>query len=228
MTPTEPLAVRVLIADDDPLVRAGLVMMLGGAPDITVVAQAGDGAQVMPLVDRHAPEVVLMDIRMPVLDGLAATRALRARPMAPEVIVLTTFDADEHVLGALRAGASGFLLKDTPPREIVAAVRQVARGLPVLSPEVTRRLIARVADEGHDRRRAQARQRLASLNERERQVALAVGQGRSNAEIGAVLYLGVPTVKTHVSSVLTKLDLNNRVQIALLVHDSGLLDDEED
>ncbi len=217
----------MLIVDDDPLVRAGLVMMLGGAADISVVGEAGDGSQVLPLVDRHAPEVVLMDIRMPVMDGLAATEAVRARPGAPEVIVLTTFDADDQVLGALRAGAAGFLLKDTPPGEIVAAVRKVAQGHPVLSPAVTRRLIARVADSEHDRRRAQARERLAALNDRERKVAVAVGQGRSNAEIGAVLFLGVPTVKTHVSSILTKLALNNRVQIALLVHDAGLLDDRE-
>ncbi|MEU7989339.1 response regulator transcription factor [Streptosporangium canum] len=227
MTASEPWTVGVLIVDDDPLVRAGLVMMLGGAPDIRVVAQAGDGAQALPLVDRHAPDVILMDIRMPVMDGLAATEALRARPGAPEVIVLTTFDADDHVLRALRAGAAGFLLKDTPPDEIVTAVRQVARGYPVLSPAVTRRLIARVADSGHDLRRTRAADRLALLNGREREVAVALGQGRSNAEIGAVLHLSVPTVKTHVSGILTKLDLNNRVQIALLVHDAGLLDDQE-
>ncbi|MET8334107.1 response regulator [Streptosporangium canum] len=227
MTASEPWTVGVLIVDDDPLVRAGLVMMLGGAPDIRVVAQAGDGTQALPLVDRHAPDVVLMDIRMPVMDGLAATEALRARPGAPEVIVLTTFDADDHVLRALRAGAAGFLLKDTPPDEIVTAVRQVARGYPVLSPAVTRRLIARVADSGHDLRRTRAGDRLALLNGREREVAVALGQGRSNAEIGAVLHLSVPTVKTHVSGILTKLGLNNRVQIALLVHDAGLLDDQE-
>jgi DNA-binding NarL/FixJ family response regulator len=223
--PPEPPAVGVLVVDDDPLVRAGLVMMLGGAPDLRVVGEAGDGTQVLPMVDRHAPDVVLMDIRMPKLDGLAATEALRARRNAPEVIILTTFDADEHVLRALRAGAAGFVLKDTPPAEIVDAVRRVAQGLPVLSPAVTRRLIDRVAGPGHDRR-AQARERLALLNDREREVAVAVGQGRSNAEIGAVLFLSVPTVKTHVSNILTKLDLNNRVQIALLVHDAGLLDDE--
>ncbi|MEV0972148.1 response regulator transcription factor [Microtetraspora glauca] len=225
MTASDPRPVDVLIADDDPLVRSGLTMMLGGAPDIRVVAEAGDGAEVLSLVDRHTPDVVLMDIRMPLMDGLAATEALRARRAAPEVIVLTTFDADEHVLRALRAGAAGFLLKDTPPAEIVAAVRQVARGHPVLSPAVTRRLIARVAESDHDRRRARARDRLALLNHREREVAVAVGQGRSNADIGAVLYLSVPTVKTHVSGILTKLDLNNRVQIALLVNDAGLLDD---
>jgi DNA-binding NarL/FixJ family response regulator len=221
---TEPGVIGVLIVDDDPLVRAGLVMMLGGAPDIRVVGEAGDGAKVLPMVDRLTPDVVLMDIRMPVVDGLTATRALRARPRAPEVVVLTTFDADQHVLRALRAGAAGFLLKDTPPWEIVEAVRQVARGLPVLSPAVTRRLMARVAESGHDERRSAATARLATLNARERAVALEVGRGRSNAEIGGALHISVPTVKTHVSSVLTKLDLNNRVQVALLVHDAGLLD----
>ncbi|MFC4061164.1 response regulator [Planomonospora corallina] len=226
MTACEPGSIGVLIVDDDPLVRAGLAMMLGGAPDIRVVAEAGNGAEALPLADRHAPDVVLMDIRMPVMDGLAATEALRARAHAPEVVVLTTFDADEHVLRALRAGAAGFLLKDTPPDEIVAAVRRVARGQPVLSPEVTRRLIARVADPGPDLRRTRARERLELLNEREREVALAVAQGRSNAGIGAVLHLSVPTVKTHVSAVLAKLGLNNRVQIALLVHDAGLLEAE--
>ena len=222
MTTPEPVA--VLIVDDDPLVRAGLAMMLGGAPDIRVVGEAGDGSEVLGSIDRHGPDVVLMDIRMPAVDGLAATEAVRARHPAPEVIVLTTFDADAHVLRALRAGAAGFLLKDTPPAQIVAAVREVARGNPVLSPAVTRRLIARVADTDADRRGVRARRRLAGLNEREREVAVEVGHGRSNAEIAARLYLSVPTVKTHVSSVLTRLDLNNRVQIALLVHDAGLLD----
>jgi DNA-binding NarL/FixJ family response regulator len=227
MTTPEAGPIDVLIVDDDPLVRAGLAMMLGGAPDIRVVAEASDGNQVLALVDRYAPDVVLMDIRMPAMDGLAATEALRARRDAPEVVILTTFDADEHVLRALRAGAAGFVLKDTPPAEIVTAVRRVAGGQPVLSPAVTRRLIARVADADRDRRRRHARDRLALLNDREREVAVAVGQGRSNAEIGAVLYLSVPTVKTHVSSILTKLDLNNRVQVALLVHDAGLLDDQD-
>jgi DNA-binding NarL/FixJ family response regulator len=176
------------------------------------------------MVERHGPDVVLMDIRMPVLDGLAATEALRARPGAPQVIVLTTFDADRHVLRALRAGAAGFLLKDTPPAEIVAAVRQVAEGRPVLSPEVTRRLIARVAESDQDRRREGARRRLTLLGEREREIAVEVGRGSANAEIAAALHLSVPTVKTHVSAILAKLDLNNRVQIALLVHDAGLLD----
>ena len=225
MTVSGAAVVRVLIIDDDPLLRTGLAMMLGGAHDIQVVAEAGDGTEVPALVRQHAPDVVLMDIRMPVVDGLAATEALRARPDAPEVLVLTTFDADDQVLRALRAGAAGFVLKDTPPAEIVTAVRRVAQGHPVLSPAVTRRLIDRVADAGDDLRRTRARDRLALLNDREREVAVAVGQGRSNAEIGAALHLSVSTVKTHVSRILTKLDLNNRVQIALLAHDAGFLDE---
>lgn len=216
-------AVRVLIADDDPLLRAGLVLMLGEDPDLEVVGEAGDGAEVLRVVDECAPDVVLMDIRMPRMDGLASTEALRSRPDAPEVLVLTTFDADEHVLRALRAGAAGFLLKDTPPPEIVAAVRRVASGEPVLSPAVTRRLIARVAESGAEARARSARERLAVLADRERQIAVLVGEGRSNAEIGATLYLSVPTVKTHVSRMLAKLRLNNRVQLALLAHDAGLV-----
>ncbi|RDG33024.1 response regulator [Streptomyces corynorhini] len=215
-------AIRLIIVDDDPLVRAGLTLMLGGADDIEIVAEAADGAEVMSLVERAAPDVVLMDIRMPVMDGLTATEVLRARPGAPEVLVLTTFHADEQVVRALRAGAAGFVLKDTPPAEIVAAVRRVAAGDPVLSPAVTRQLMTRVAEEeavvvsrgGH------AAGRLAALAEREREVALAVGQGRSNAEIAASLYMSVPTVKAHVSRILAKLGLNNRVQIALLVQDA--------
>ncbi|MEU4830192.1 response regulator transcription factor [Streptosporangium sp. NPDC023615] len=224
MTSPPPPQVTLLIADDDPLVRAGLAMMLNGAPDLRIVAQAGDGREAIALADLHGPDVVLMDIRMPVMDGLAATKALRSRPGGPEVIVMTTFDADDHVVRALRAGAAGYLLKDTPPAEIVAAVRQVALGNPVLSPAVTRRLIARVAGADGDERRARARERLSRLADREREVALAVGRGMSNAEIGVLLHLTLATVKTHVSSVLTKLDLNNRVQIALLVHDASLLD----
>ncbi|UQX04844.1 response regulator transcription factor [Streptomyces sp. RerS4] len=196
--------------------------MLGGADDIDVVAEAADGAQVPALVAAYRPDVVLMDIRMPGVDGLTATEALRARPEAPEVLVLTTFHTDLHVLRALRAGAAGFLLKDTPPSEIVAALRTVAAGDPVLSPAVTRRLIEQVAagDGGQDSRAAAARARLDSLGAREREVALAVGRGLSNAEIARTLHLALPTVKTHVSRILTRLDLNNRVQIALLVHDA--------
>ncbi|TCM47748.1 response regulator transcription factor [Kribbella sp. VKM Ac-2568] len=219
------MTIRVLIVDDDPLLRAGLKMMLGGAPDIRVVGEAGDGSGVQALIDRLSPDVVLMDIRMPGTDGLTATETIRSRPSAPEVVILTTFDADEHVLRALRAGAAGFVLKDTPPAEIVESVRRVAGGQPVLSPTVTKRLISRVAASGHDQRKTKATSRLDGLNDREREIAVAVGEGKSNAEISATLYLSVPTVKTHVSRILTKLDLNNRVQIALLVRDAGLLDD---
>ncbi|KOX22465.1 MULTISPECIES: response regulator [unclassified Streptomyces] len=221
------MTIRLLIVDDDPLVRAGLTLMLGGADDLAVVGEGADGRDVPELVARHAPDVVLMDIRMPHVDGLTATELLRARPGAPEVVVLTTFHADEQVLRALRAGAAGFVLKDTPPAEIVAAVRRVAAGDPVLSPAVTRQLMTHVAGRPGQPRRTTAADRLAELAGREREVAVAVGHGRSNAEIAAELYMGVPTVKTYVSRILAKLGLNNRVQIALLVHDAGLLDAED-
>ena len=212
--------VRVLVVDDDPLVRGALVMMLDGADGISVVGEAGDGDEVPAVVDAHAPHVVLMDLRMPRVNGIAATRRLRARPHPPEVVVLTTFDTDENVLRALRAGASGFLLKDTPPPRIVEAVRRVAAGDPILSPGVTRRLMDRVsADAGNNDR---ARAALAALSPREHEVALEVARGRSNAEIAAGLGMTVATVKAHVSHVLTKLALGNRTQIALLVHDAEL------
>jgi DNA-binding NarL/FixJ family response regulator len=214
--------IRVLIADDDALVRAALSMMLTGTEDIRVVAEVADGSEVASAVDAFRPDVVLMDIRMPRMDGLAATEALRARADAPAVIVLTTFDADDHVLRALRAGASGFLLKDTPPPEILKAVRLVAEGEAMLSPTVTRRLLAHVAAGGTDARRDESRALLERLTEREREVAVAVAQGKSNAEIAGELYMSVATVKAHVSRVLTKLELDNRVQIALIAHDAGL------
>jgi DNA-binding NarL/FixJ family response regulator len=214
--------IRVLIVDDDALVRAGLSMMLAGTDDIRVVAEAADGGEVGGAVDAYRPDVVLMDIRMPGVDGLAATEQLRARKDAPHVIVLTTFDADDHVLRALRAGAAGFLLKDTPPPDIMRAVRLVAAGDAMLSPAVTRRLIEHVADDGVGARRARARELLDRLTDREREVAIAIGQGKSNADIAAELYMSVATVKAHVSRLLTKLELGNRVQIALLAHDAGL------
>ncbi|WP_049579414.1 response regulator [Streptomyces sp. SBT349] len=218
------MTIRVLLVDDDPLVRSGLRLMLGAADDVEIVGEAADGAEVPALVERHAPHVVLMDIRMPGMDGLAATERLRAGSAPPEVLVLTTFNADDHVLRALRAGAAGFLLKDTPPGRIVEAVRRVAAGDPVLSPAVTQRLIAHVT--GATRETGQARRRLDVLGGREREVAVAIGQGKSNAEIAAALYMSVPTVKTHVSRILAKLDLNNRVQIALLAHDARLAEGE--
>ncbi|MFB8771733.1 response regulator [Streptomyces broussonetiae] len=221
-------AIRLLLVDDDPLVRAGLSLMLGGAADIEIVGEAGDGGEAEALAARTRPDVVLMDIRMPAVDGLTATERLRARPDAPQVVVLTTFHADEQVLRALRAGAAGFVLKDTPPAEILDAVRRVAAGDPVLSPTVTRQLMAHAAGTPAGTRRSRARERVAALNEREREVAVAVGRGLANADIAAALYMSVATVKTHVSRILAKLDLDNRVQLALLAHDAGLLEGTED
>jgi DNA-binding NarL/FixJ family response regulator len=215
--------IRVLIVDDDALVRVGLSMMLAGSDDVRVVAEASDGGQVPAAVDAYAPDVVLMDIRMPGVDGLAATEELRRRDRAPQIIVLTTFDADDHVLRALRADAAGFLLKDTPPPEILRAIRLVAAGEAMLSPAVTRRLIAHVAGDGLAGRRARARELLDRLTDREREVAVAIGEGKANAEIAAELFMSVATVKAHVSRLLQKLELDNRVQIALLAHDAGVV-----
>ncbi len=212
--------IRVLLVDDDALVRSGLRMMLSGA--VEVVGEAEDGRDVLAAVDLHRPDVVLMDIRMPVVDGIEATRLLRAQPSPPAVIVLTTFDADELVLRALRAGAAGFLLKDTPPAEIVRAIEHVHAGEGMLSPTVTRQLIALVAGDGDAaERRREARARLERLSAREHEVALAVGRGSANAEIAAELHMSVATVKAHVSRLLVKLDAENRVQVALLVQDAG-------
>jgi DNA-binding NarL/FixJ family response regulator len=212
---------RVLLVDDDALVRSGLRMMLAGAKGIEVVGEADDGRGVLPAVDRHRPDVVLMDIRMPHLDGIAATRLLRGQPSPPEVIVLTTFDADELVVRALQAGAAGFLLKDTPPAEIVRAIDLVHAGDGMLSPTVTRRLIALVAgDSDAGERQESARARLNALSPREREVALAVGRGCANADIAAELHMSVATVKAHVSRLLSKLEVDNRVQIALLVQEA--------
>ena len=216
--------IRVALADDQALVRAGFRALLNAQDDVEVVAEAADGDEAVRVAREHRPDVILMDIRMPGTDGITATETIRARDDAPQIVVLTTFDSDAHVLRALRAGAAGFLLKDTPPEELVVAIRQAAQGRPVLSPEVTRRLIDRVAGAkpGRDVRAEAARRRLDTLGPRERTVAIDVGAGRSNADIAARHHLGLATVKTHVSAILTKLDLDNRVQIALLVHDADL------
>ena len=213
--------IRVLIVDDDALVRAGLTMLLAGAGDIEIVGEAADGREVEHAVAEHQPDVVLMDIRLPGMDGLTATEILRRRDRPPEVIVLTTFDADDHVLRALQAGASGFLLKDTAPAGIVGAIRSVAAGEPILSPAITRRLIGHVTGSDGGERRRHAREQLDRLTEREREVAVAIGRGKSNAEISRELYMSIATVKAHVSHLLEKLGFNNRVQIALLAHDAG-------
>jgi DNA-binding NarL/FixJ family response regulator len=214
--------VRVLLVDDDPLVRSGLKMMLAGAQRIDVVGEVDDGRGVLAAVDSHHPDVVLMDIRMPELDGIAATRLLRGQPRPPAVLVLTTFHADELVLSALRAGAAGFLLKDTPPEELVRAIEAVHAGDSILSPTVTRTLVELVAgDADADERHEHARRGLATLSAREHDVALAVGRGLSNAEIAAELFMSVATVKAHVSRLLAKLGVDNRVQIALLVQEAN-------
>lgn len=216
--------IRVLIADDDPLVRMGLTMLFEDVPDVVVVGEAADGGEAVDGVRAHRPDLVLMDIRMPTVDGLAATEAINREASPPAVVVLTTFEADEHVLRALRCGAAGFLLKDTPPGDLVDAVRVVAAGDALLSPRVTKRLVERIARGdalGEDDRGRRARQALDSLTDRERAVAMAVAEGRSNAEIAAALHMGVPTVKAHVSRAMAKLGLANRVQVALVVHDAG-------
>lgn len=214
--------VRVVLVDDDPLVRAGLRMILGGDKRLHIVGEAGDGLEGVDVIKSTQPDVVLMDIRMPRLDGLEATSlALAARPDL-KIIVLTTFDTDEMVLTALRNGASGFLLKDTPPEQLVAAVHRAALGDPILSPSVTAQLIATVAHTSGDERGAVARSRLECLTEREREVAGAIGQGLSNSEIAEALFMSVPTVKSHVGRLFAKLGVENRVQIAICAHEAGL------
>jgi len=213
---------RVLIVEDDALMRAGLRGILDREEDLDVVAEAQDGREALGHARRTQPDVVLMDIRMPGVDGITATERLRARPSAPQVIVLTTFHADDYVLRALRAGAGGFLLKDTPPAEILAAIRLVHAGDAMLSPSVTRTLLGTLAEGGSGDRRSAALRRLEALTEREREVAVAVGAGASNAEIAGQLFMSEATVKAHVSRLLTKLGAANRVQVAIVVHDAGL------
>jgi len=214
---------RVVLVDDDPMVRMGLRMMLSGSDGVEVVAEGQDGDQVVDLFVQHRPDVVLVDIRMARVDGLTATRELVAAHPEARVMVLTTFDTDDYVVEALRAGARGFVLKDTPPQRLVASVHEVAAGDHALSPAVTALLVQQVSNAPQaapDDRAARAKERLGQLTEREREVAVAVAGGGSNADIARELYMSVPTVKAHVSSILAKLHLANRVQVALLVHDA--------
>jgi DNA-binding NarL/FixJ family response regulator len=212
--------VRVVVVDDEPMVCAHLRTILGSAADIEVVDEAYDGAAGVAAVIRNRPDVVLMDLRMPVLDGIAAIEQIGRLTDPPVLVVLTTFDADQYVLRALRAGAAGFLVKSTPPEDLIGLVRVAAEGHTVLSPAAARRLIAASADRQPAAERA--RQLAGSLTEREVEVLSCLGEGLSNAQIAARLYLSEATVKGYVSRMLEKLGLDNRTQAGLLAHDAGL------
>ena len=216
--------IRVLLVDDEELVRFGLRTVLEAAGDFEVVGEAGNGADGVAAARELRPDVVLTDIRMPGTDGLTATKQILALPDPPQVAVLTTFHLDEYVYAALAAGAAGFLLKDTPPREIAAAVRAVADGTATLSPAVTAALIDSYVDRRAAPRKAEAQRRIAELSDREREVLQLLGSGESNAELARKLYVSEATVKTYVSRLLTKLDLTNRTQAAILAHEAGLLE----
>jgi len=211
------VTIRVLIADDQSMVRAGFRMLLADERDIEVVAEASNGLEAVDKAARFDPTVVLMDIRMPELDGLEATRRILAVDKAARILVLTTFDLDEYVYEALRAGASGFVLKDDPPEQLIAAIRTVAAGDALLSPTITRRVIK----EFGRTRRATPPKELDDLSEREREVFRLIARGLSNAEIGQELYIGETTVKTHVTHILQKLNLRDRVQAVVLAYQTG-------
>ena len=213
--------IRVLVVDDEPMVCAHLRTILGSAGDIEVVDEAHDGADGVEAAVRSRPDVVLMDLRMPGVDGLTAIERISKLPDPPVVVVLTTFDADQYVLRALRGGAAGFLVKSTPPEDLIGLIRVAAEGHTVLSPAAARRLIAASADSDPSRERA--RRLTGSLTEREIEVLACLGEGLSNAQIGARLYLSEATVKGYVSRMLVKLDCANRTQAGLLAHDAGIV-----
>ncbi|NUQ87413.1 MAG: response regulator transcription factor [Glycomyces artemisiae] len=216
--------IRVVIADDDELMRVGLRMMLQTQEDVAVVGEAADGREAVRQALHSTPDVVLMDVRMPVLDGIAATREIHAAlDDPPKVLVLTTFELDEYVFAAVRAGASGFLLKRSPPETLIAGVRTLAAGEALLGPSVTRRLLAEFARNAPVEPAPEVRRRLDRLTEREMEVLLLLGRGRSNAEIAAALFVGEATVKTHVKRVLAKLGLRDRIHAAVFAFDHGLI-----
>ncbi|HEU4948750.1 MAG TPA: response regulator transcription factor [Kribbella sp.] len=214
------MTIRVLVADDQSLVRAGFRMLLGGEDDIEVVAVAGNGLEAVELAARFHPNVVLMDIRMPELDGIQATRRILAADKAARILILTTFDLDEYIYEALRAGASGFVLKDDPPEQLIAAVRTVAAGDALLSPTITKRVIEKFVRTP----RPQPPKELGELTAREQEVFRLIAGGRSNSEIAKDLYISDTTVKTHVTHILQKLNLRDRVQLVVLAHQTGLFD----
>ena len=214
---------RILLVDDDPLVRSGLRLLLTSDPQIEVVGEAADGDEVVEATQRHAPDVVLMDLRMPRLDGIAATRAVRALPRAPQVIALTTWDVDDAVLRSLEAGAEGFLLKSASPAEIISAVKAVVAGDAVLSPRSTRQVLDHYTRDGSQQARQEAEAAMAGLTEREQEVAIAVGQGLSNGEAAERLFVSAATVKAHLAAIQSKLGVRNRVQVAVHAERAGLL-----
>jgi DNA-binding NarL/FixJ family response regulator len=219
---TQERPVRILLADDQPLLRTGFRMVLGAEEDLDIVGEAGDGAEAVDLARRLLPDVVLMDIRMPRLDGVAATRAIVDARLPVRVLILTTFDLDEYVVGALRAGASGFLAKDVPAEDLVTAIRTVAAGEAVVAPRILKRLLDRFADSLPDPSSTPPKA-LDSLTEREREVLVQVARGLSNAEIAGALSVSETTIKTHVGHVLTKLGLRDRVQAVVLAYETGLV-----
>ncbi|MGW0602787.1 response regulator [Streptomyces sp. NPDC002644] len=220
------MTIRVMLVDDQALLRTGFRMVLDAQPDMEVVAEAGDGEEALRTLATARPDVVLMDVRMPRMDGVEATRRVCAEPGAPKVLILTTFDLDEYAFSALRAGASGFMLKDVPPGDLLAAIRAVHSGDAVVAPSTTRRLLDRFAPmlPGAPDERSRARdEELARLTAREREVMVLVAQGLSNGEIAARLVLSEATVKTHVGRILTKLGLRDRVQVVVLAYETGLV-----
>jgi DNA-binding NarL/FixJ family response regulator len=218
------MSIRVLLVDDEELVRFGLRTILDRADEVEVVGEAADGLQACDAVATLHPDVVLMDIRMPRMDGLAATRRILTQPNPPKIAILTTFHLDDYVFEALEAGANGFLLKDTPPREILAAVKAVDAGTEMLSPAVTRRLIADYVATHSRPKRDAALARINVLSDREREILVLIGRGQSNADAARTLFVSETTVKTYVSRLLTKLDITNRTQAAILGHEAGLFD----